>query len=324
MDTQLGDGGPAAGGPRVPPVVLKILITVAVATVTYVISNLIAPSQEDLWQLALAVVIGGAALIVQYMVDFEQRLEAVEAGRRQQNRELSRLVDRGFERVGEVTGLFGRLTDSKMPEDEVLRLVRSAAQVGSQGQGFIQRFAQAEITRLAKTMTELAAGTVDWEGENTDTLIALTKCARQSIDATSTFVDLAFWESATALYYLGVQRDVIREHGVKIRRLFIVQDFEDPQVNAKLREILRDQRFNDIHAGVVALSELSRDIRRVGPTPEFVIYDGELRFEMTTDVEQLYPSAKLDDREEILTRRMERFELLWDARQEEPPEPPGA
>ncbi|WP_369270921.1 hypothetical protein AB5J55_13525 [Streptomyces sp. R11] len=322
MDGQQGTRGPATGGPRVPPVVLKILITVAVGTVTYVISNLIDPSQEDLWQIALAVVLGGAALIVQYLVDFEQRLGAVETGQRQHRHELTELVDRGFERVGEVTGLFSGLEQAGMNAEDVARLARGAAQVGSQGHGFTQRFAQAEITRLAKTMTELVSGTAHWEGENNDTLIALTNCARQSMDATSTFVDLAFWETATAQHYLGVQRDVIREHGVKVRRLFIVQRFADQQVDHKLKEILRDQRSNGIEAGVVALSELPRDIRRVGPTPEFVIFDGELCFEMTTDVEQLYPNAKLDDREEILTRRMERFDLLWSARLEEPPELP--
>ncbi|MFE7272918.1 hypothetical protein [Streptomyces sp. NPDC057623] len=334
MDGEPGTPGPATRGLHIPPVVLKILVTLAVGTVTYVITNLIDQSDEELWQLALAVVIGGAALIVQYMVDFEDRLGSVERSQRStghdlrenlntHHREMTELVDQGFRRVGVVTSLFSRLTDSRMPEDEVLRLVRSAAQVGSHGQGFMQRFAQAEITRLAKTMTELASGTADWEGENNDTLIALTKCARQSIDTTSTFVDLAFWETATAQHYLGVQRDVIREHGVKVRRLFIAQHFQNPEVNAKLKVILRDQRSNDIQAGVVALSELPPHIRRVGPTPEFVIFDGELRFEMTTDVEQLYPNAKLDDREEILTRRMERFELLWDARVEEPPELPA-
>ncbi len=326
MDGEPGTPGPATRGLHIPPVVLKILITLVVGTVTYVITNLIDQSDEELWQLALAVVIGGATLIVQYMVDFEGRLNSVETSQqadlRAHHRQMTELVDQGFRRVGAVTSLFSRLTDSRMPEEEVLRLVRSAARVGSQGQGFMQRFAQAEITRLAKTMTELASGTADWEGENNDTLIALTKCARQSIDTTSTFVDLAFWETATAQHYLGVQRDVIREHGVKVRRLFIVQHFGNPVVNDKLKDILRDQRSNDIQAGVVALSELPPHIRRVGPTPEFVIFDGELRFEMTTDVEQLYPNAKLDDREEILTRRMERFELLWDARVEEPPELP--
>ncbi|MFF5478212.1 hypothetical protein ACFY5C_12875 [Streptomyces sp. NPDC012935] len=332
MDGEPGTPGPATRGLHIPPVVLKILITLAVGTVTYVITNLIDQSDEDLWQLALAVVLGGATLIVQYMVDFERRLDSVERGQQHNgrdlrealsahHREMTQLVDQGFRRVGVVTGLFGELTDSRMPEDEVLRLVRNAARVGSQGQGFIQRFAQAEIARLAETMTQLASGTADWEGENNDTLIALTKCARQSIDTTSTFVDLAFWDTATAQHYLGVQRDVIREHDVEVRRLFIVQDFDDQHLNDKLKEILSDQRSNLIKAGVVALSELPREIRR-GPTPEFVIFDGALRFEMTTDAEHHYPNAKLDDREEIRIRRMERFESLWNVRLEEPPSEP--
>lgn len=328
MDGEPGTPGPATGGLRISPVVLKILITVAVGTVTYVLTNVIDQSQEELWQIVLAVVIGGAALIVQYMVDFEQRLGAVETGQRQsrdelrrdlaaQHREMTELVDRGFRQVGEVTDLFGKLKDSGMPDGEVKRLARSAARVGSEGQDFLRLFAQAEIMRLAKTMTELTLETADLKGENNDTLIALTECAVESIHTTSSFVDLAFWETATAQYYLEVQRAAI-QRGVKVKRLFIVQHFRTEEVNNKLKEFLRDQRSTGIEAGVVALSELPREARG-DRTPEFVIFDGELLFEMTTDAEQSYPNTKLDVREDNVRRRKERFAILWNARLEEPP-----
>lgn len=90
MDGEPGTPGRARGGLHIPPVVLKVLITVAVGTGTYVITNLVDQSEEELWQIALAVLIGGATLIVQYMVDFEQRLGSVETGQRQNRRELGR------------------------------------------------------------------------------------------------------------------------------------------------------------------------------------------------------------------------------------------
>ncbi|MFI6008944.1 hypothetical protein ACIBAG_08935 [Streptomyces sp. NPDC051243] len=311
---------------RIPPVVLKILITVAVGTVTYVITQVIDQSQEELWQIALAVVIGGAALIVQYMVDFEQRLAAVETGQRQNRRELredlearhremTELVDRGFRQVGDVTDLFGSLEDARMPSDEVKRLVGSAVQVGSQGQGFPQDFARAEIERLASMMTALASAHGDWPGENNDLLIDLTRCARKSIYATSSFIDLAFWETATAKYYLDVQREAIQRRGVTVRRLFIVKDPEE--LDASLDTILKQQRDAGMEVGVVVLSELPPDIR-VGETLDVVIFDEELYFEITTDVQQLNPNAKLDAREGKVARRKARFDHLWNARREGP------
>lgn len=314
--SQPGIRGPAAGGLRIPPVVLKILITVAVGTVTYVISNLIGPSQEDLWQIALAVVIGGAALIVQYMVDFEQRLAAVETGQRQHRSELTELVDRGFERVGEVTGLFSGLEQSGMNAEDVARLARSATQVGREGPDIVRALARAEIERLASTITKLTSGSADWPGENNDLLIDLTQCAHQSIDATSSFVDLAFWETATAKYYLDLQREAIQQRGVKVRRLFVVKGPEELDEN--LDRILEPQRAAGIEVGVVILSQLPSHIR-VGETLDVVIFDGELYFEITTDVQQLNPNAKLDAREERVARRKARFDSLWDARLEGPP-----
>lgn len=326
MDGEPGTPGRARGGLHIPPVVLKVLITVAVGTGTYVITNLVDQSEEELWQIALAVLIGGATLIVQYMVDFEQRLGSVETGQRQNRRELGEsltarhdemkeLVDQGFRRVSEVTELFSRLDASGMPSDEISRLVRSAAHVGSQSRGIVKEFARAEITRVASMMTALTSwGSADWE-ENNDLLIALTRCVRESIYATSSFVDLAFWKTATAKHYLDVQREAIR-CGVKVRRLFIVQireEFDD------LDEILQEQRSAGIEAGVLVLSELRSDIR-VGETLDVVILDEELYFEIKTDVQQLNPNARLEARAPHVTRRKERFDKLWDACGEGPPE----
>ncbi|MFF4830350.1 hypothetical protein [Streptomyces sp. NPDC001315] len=296
-----------------------------VGTGTYAITNLIPLSQEELWQLALAVIIGGATLIVQYMVDFEQRLRSVETGQWESRRDLresltaqhlevTEIVGRGFRRVGEVTELFSRLDNSGIPSGEVSRLVRGAVQLGSQGQVVMQEFVRAEITRVASMMTALTSGTADLEGENNDLLIALTPCARRSIHATSSFVDLAFWKTATAKQYLDVQREAIRR-GVKVRRLFIVQL---PEELDDLDEILEEQRNAGIETGVLVLSQLPPHIR-VGETLDVVILDGQLYFEIKTDVQQLNPNAKLDAREGNVNRRQARFDKLWDARLEGPP-----
>ena len=108
---------------------------------------------------------------------------------------------------------------------------------------------------------------------------------------------------------------------MKIKRLFIVENFGNEELNDKLRGFLREQRATRIEAGVVAWSEVPpRD--RGDRIPEFVIFDGQLVFEMTTDRGQSYPNAKLDVREANVDRRKVRFEALWNARLEEPPREP--
>ncbi|MGV9272238.1 hypothetical protein [Streptomyces griseosporeus] len=311
MDEEPGTPGPAPGGLRIPPVVLKILVTVSVGTLTYVLTNLIDQSQEQLWQLALAVVIGGAVLIVQYMVDFEQRLGTVEVGQQRSGRHMAQLVDRGFSRVSEVTELFTALDAAGMPSHEVARLARSAAQVGAHGDGFLEKFVQAEITRLARMVTELTSQSADWPGENNDLLIELTRSARKSIHATSSFVETAFWDTATAAYYLEVQREAIQEHGVEIKRLFMVKDREG--LNDKLRHILELQQDAGIEVGVVVLPELPPRIS-AGATLDVVIFDEELYYEITHDVQGRNPSARLDAHGAQVARRMSRFGRLWDAR----------
>jgi hypothetical protein len=318
MDGEPGIPGPTAGGLRISPVVLKTLVTIVVATIAYVITNLINQSQDELWKLAVSIVIGGAALIVQYMVDFEQRLASVETGHHEhrrdlrqdlatQHREVTDLVDRGFQRVGEVTGLFNGLDRSGMDAGDVTRLVRSATQVGSQGPEIVQAFARAEIERLASVMTELTSKTADWAGENNDWLIALTRCARSTIDATSSFVDLAFWKTEPAKHYLRVQRAAI-ERGVRVRRLFIVKD--PVELNADLDVICDTQRRVGIDVRVVVLSELPSSIV-VGETTDVVIFDGELNFEIITDLQYVNPRTRLDARERYVNDRMVRFDELW-------------
>ncbi|MET7473273.1 hypothetical protein ABZT17_02740 [Streptomyces sp. NPDC005648] len=193
MDEEPGTPGPATGGLRIPPIMLKVLVAVAAGTATYAIANLIDESQQELWQIVLAVGIGGAALIGQYLDDFGQRLASVEVGKQLtrrdqrdaltvQHHEMTELVKRGFRRVSEVTELLGSLDASGMPSDEISRLIRSATQLGSQSRGIVREFAHSEITRVASMMTALASwGTADWEGENNELLIALTRCVCEGI-----------------------------------------------------------------------------------------------------------------------------------------------
>ncbi|MFE2421157.1 hypothetical protein [Streptomyces hokutonensis] len=287
---------------------LKTLVTVVVATIAYVITNLINQSQDELWQLAVSIVIGGAALIVQYMIDFERRLASVESALVTHHRDMKNLVSEKFMQVGEVTGIFGKLDQAGLDTEDVKLLLQSATEVQSQGPGIVKSFARAELARLASTMVNLTGGTTEWPGENNDWLFGLTGCAQRSVDAISSSVDLAFWVTEPARRYLDVQSEAIGR-GVVVRRVFIVETVAD--VNGDLEEICRSQERRRIETRVVVRSELPHDLRG-GPINDCVIFDDQLCYELTADRTQGNPTTTLNAWASRLSGRRKRFDELWE------------
>ncbi|MGW3101454.1 hypothetical protein [Streptomyces sp. NPDC001100] len=330
MDGESGAPGPvSAGGVRIPPVLLKTLVTLAVATVAYVITNLIDQSQDELWQLAVSVVIGGAALIVQYLIDFERRLASVEHGQGAQSgaiqdglaehhREMKVMVQEKFQLVGDVTRLFGDLERSGMGAEEVRRLVESAARLGDRGPEISKAFARGELDRLATFVEDLATMVVGWQGDPGDQLTRLTRHAVRSIDATSTFVDFDYWGTKEAQDYLRAQRDAIERRRVTVRRLFIVSRLAD--IDDKFKEINRAQRKMGIKTRIAVLSELRDGVGR-GGLRDFMIFDGELYFEMNSDVAREERRNELNARGSRVTEQIVRFDELW--KKVGPDDPPG-
>ncbi|MXM62045.1 hypothetical protein GR925_00905 [Streptomyces sp. HUCO-GS316] len=326
MDGDSGIPSSAARGVRIPPVLLKTLVTFVVATIAYVITNLINQSQDELWKLAVSIVIGGAALIVQYMVDFERRLASVEEGQGAQSgevreglaahhREMKDMVEEKFQLVGDVTKLFSELERSRMGADRVRKLVESATRVGDEGPEIVKAFARGEIHRLTAFVEDLATMVVGWQGEGNEQLVRLTGHATRTIDATSSFVDLAYWETDAAQDYLEAQRDAIELREVRVRRLFIVTRADD--VNDKLLQICRDQEEVGIETRVAVLSLLPPGVGR-GGRRDFIIFDRELYFEINPDVERGETRSELNARASRVSEQIVRFNQLWEASQSAP------
>ncbi|MEV0734752.1 hypothetical protein AB0I51_02040 [Streptomyces sp. NPDC050549] len=289
------------------------------ATIAYVITNLINQSQDEMWQLAVSIVIGGAALIVQYMIDFERRLASVEGGQRVQSgdigdalaahhREMKDMVQEKFQLVGDVTKLFSELERSGMGAEQVRRLVESATRLGDQGPEIARAFARGEMDRLAVFVEDLATRVVSWRGDPNEQLVRLTGHTTVSIDATSTFVDVAYWDTKDAQDYLQVQRSAIERRGVRVRRLFIVPRPDD--VNEKLLQICEFQRGLGIEARVVILSQVPPGVGR-GGRRDFMIFDGELYFEMNSDVAREESRSELNARRSRVTEQIAQFDQLW-------------
>ncbi|WP_251096671.1 hypothetical protein [Streptomyces sp. Caat 7-52] len=305
-----------AGGAWVPPVVLKTLITVVVGTVAYVVTNLINQSEDELWKLAMSVVIGGAALIVQYMVDFEKRLGSVESGQRNQ----TRVLGDQFIQLSEAAALLNELDQAGMSTGDARRLIKSASQVGLQGPDIVKAFARAEIESLASVVTDLTGMTAHWQRDNNEWLIRLTGCAQRTIDATSSSVDRPFWDTDPAGHYLDAQIEAMRDPGVHIRRLFMINADEesDPNFMNKFTTLCQDQLDLGIKVRFMVLSP-HRHTRAAAR--DIVIFDDALYLEFEPDRQQSYLQTRLDADARRVDVQVRRFNDLWESAAEPAPRP---
>jgi hypothetical protein len=267
-------------------------------------------------QLVVTIVIGGVALLVQYLVDVERRLDESERIQRTAVADLSRRIESGFASVDEATELMSEIERSALGRDLLMQVIRRSARVGPTALPLVEFLAGSETRRLANLLQSLSEGhEVFYEGEDREFMLALTRGLRTSLLATSwTTVNMGFeagfWLSDLGARYLDLQRDAVRR-GVEIRRVFIVESPElmtDPEV----RHILAMQRSAGVDVRYIEGSEAGQD----GGLSDFVIFDEQLCYD-TTPVTREVPGApwRLTTRivldEDTTRHRVERFNELW-------------
>ena len=258
---------------RVPPILRKILWTGVLGGLTYVVTDLM--NQPHIWTLTITVFIGGVSLVVQFLNDFDRRLERIggradDVERRQAEHaeEVRRVVAEGFGKINEVTRLFSLLEGSALRGGTVLQLIRNATEI-DKGPALVHAFAEAEMTRTSEFLKELGRGDATYDGEDRNWLLSLVHNTRDTLDATSTMtldaggVDFGggFWMNEAGERYLVEQGKAI-QRGVRIRRIFIVKREElinDPV----LVRIYRRQRQLGIDVKILNRRE-SRQIARIG------------------------------------------------------------
>ena len=236
-------------------VVRKIVATLIVGGGVFLATNSLNLSSE--WNIELPVFIGGVVLVVQFLVEFDNRLQLVELGQNRHFETVERLITGTFNSISEATELFGQVETSAMHTDLVKQLVRHAANLDRSAHQLMHLFAQAEITRVSELMKGLSErGEITYDGEDRDWLLALTRNAHSTIDATSfTAVDASghgvydgeLWTSDLGQRYLEAQQKAL-ERGVTVRRIFILDDpdgADDPgllrmcQIQQKLGVLVR-------------------------------------------------------------------------------------
>ncbi|GIF23643.1 hypothetical protein BJ973_004252 [Actinoplanes tereljensis] len=272
-------------------------------------------------QLIVTIVIGGVALMVQYLAEVERRLNEAERSQQAAVEELRRLLQRGFESVDEATELMGEIEQSAVRRDLLKQVIHRSAHITPTVLPLVQFLADSETKRLAETLQSLSDGhEVFYDGEDREFMLALTRGIKKSLLATSWATSTAaavefeagFWLTDLGARYLDLQRAAVRR-GVDIRRIFIL---DSPKLRADpdLRRILAMQRSAGIHVRLSDGSGVAQD----GGLSDFVIFDEEVCYDTTPVTRREAPGApwRLTTRivldEDTTRHRVERFSDLWE------------
>ncbi|MFI1928044.1 hypothetical protein [Streptomyces sp. NPDC020377] len=286
---------------------MKTLLSVFVGGATYALT--VTLDQPAIWKLTASVFLAGAALIIQYMADFDRRLVSVTESREQELRVLSRL-DEQLASVADLVGPVERPTSNSA--GSIAHLMRRAAAVDFGGPEVVEGFVRREVSNLAVLVGGLSQRNVVLAGEDHDWIVSLTQSATRSIDAISSHQDRAYWDSELGRRYLHAQLEAITVREVGIRRIFQVNV---PEQIDDLREVLSEQQRLGVDVRVVALSELPAATRS-GAFSDFVIFDQVLSYEVRGDLGGAATITAIDLRDEVVARHAARFGELWEAAQQ--------
>jgi hypothetical protein len=306
---------------RVP---LKIFIALLTTGLTYLITML--ADQPRIWVSTISVLIGGFTLVVQFLSDFEKRLESVEEKQEVHSTEMQFLIKDGFARTNEMIKLFQAVEASALQTDAITQLVQHATQIGPESPPLVCGFAQSEISRMSQLVKALSeSGEVSCDGEDWDWILELTTQAQHTIDATSlrmvdasgSSFDDGFWTSELGQRYLELQREAMHR-GVVIRRVFILDDPGQARKPDFLR-IYRQQRELGIRTKILDWSTVEPTLKNL-LSSDFIVFDGVISYEvMLAALVGMKPTiikTNLALQSPRVQERIRRFENLWAAAHE--------
>jgi hypothetical protein len=300
---------------RLSKVMRKVVIALITGGVAFVLTNL--AKKDPLLSITLSVLVGGSALVVQFLVQFENRLREVQLGQEEQARQIRACVDERFRAISEATELFHLIEECAVETESLSRLVRHSTRIKSHLPELVHRLAQRELDRMSEFLKGLGEGVETiYEGEDRDWLLSLTHSAEKSIDATSlTTVDGGgLWNTDLGQRYLDAQRYAV-QRGVRIRRIFI-EDRPGPGSESALEKISR--RHADIGVQVRVLhGDAAAELRRTSLF-DFILFDDVISYELMTRPGNIPPvvvNTRLLLRTHSVSDHSERFRELWEAAQ---------
>ncbi len=299
-------------------VLRKIVVTTIVGAVSFPFTQLLFDSLPG--QVITAAAFGGVILLIQFLVDFEKRLAKVESRMTDSVAEIRRVVEQGFSKVNDATQLLAKVETAGLQTVAVTQFMRHAAGISADAPCLVCTFAQLEIDRVSEFLRQLGDEEANYEGEDQDWLLGLTRCAEQCIDAISLpEVDaagnsfLSFWDSHLGRHYLDLQRDGIRR-GVRIRRVFVTER-DDMDQEPVLQRVCRLQTELGIEVRLLHPAAVPRAIR--GSLFDFILFDNTISYEATpaAHVElgetPMILNTRLILRAARVEERIERYKSIW-------------
>ncbi|MFE9923493.1 hypothetical protein ACFYQA_18465 [Streptomyces sp. NPDC005774] len=222
--------------------------------------------------------------------------------------DMKQLVENRFAQLDRSPQPYPTLDRVRM--DGVPELAQRFADVLAPGSPLLYSFIRLEMQRVIEHMSALTRLSVESHGENHDWMLSLAHVAEQSICAISTSVDREFWNSEPAGRYLDAQKQAIEEHGVPVRRLFLLESARE--LDDRLLRLCDEQEALRIEVRVAVLPELPPHIQR-GTANDFIVYDEEVSFEIEQDLRDVNVRTRLIARPDHVQEQMKRFWKLWEA-----------
>jgi hypothetical protein len=300
---------------------VKLLVTAIAGAFTYLLTNF--TGQPEIWQLTMSVFVAGVVMVVQVLLEIDSRVLDLKAHLVGHADRVENKVDTRFAAVNEATSLYGRVEATALRPDQVTRLVTAAANVDPEDD-LQRRFTDHEITRVTELFEGLHNGSVVYEGEDRDWLLGLTACVTESIDATSMttfdtprgYVDEGqFWASDLGQRYLDSQHRAI-ERGVKIRRLFLLDD--GPAANKdRIEELIEPHNKIGVETRILPLSSL--DFLLQTNLVDFILFDRRISYELhaastlSAEHRPVIASVTLVVEKRRLEERRTRFDKMWNS-----------
>ncbi|MDI2129905.1 DUF6879 family protein [Yinghuangia seranimata] len=272
----------------------------------------------------LSCFVSGVALVVQVLVEVEHRLERVERAHDRQTAEVTARVADTFRQANDATRLVAQIDACPVGGELTRGFVRNAARIDADTPPLVQDLARASVDRTSTFLKELREGEAKYEGEDTEWLMSLARSARHSIDATTSTglqgpggdVVSGFWPSDRGKRYLRAQHQAVRDRGVRIRRIFVL---ERPGLAADpaFAEVVREQ--TDIGIEVRVLSARSIPPALSASWFDFVLVDDTVSYESVlgaaigTAGSPSIIETVLVLRPDRVRERAVRFAELWEA-----------
>jgi hypothetical protein len=282
----------------------------------------------------IAVLVGGMALIVDFLHEFEVRLALAERRTREAFEQAGGAieaaalqmradVDRRFAQLTNVPEAFGLQPLDHTRAAELVKVVQNAYAFEHRSSPLANTFVQAEAQRFNLLLHQLRSGEGTYDGEDRDWLLTLTRACARTLDATSlTTTDAGgrmrfsggFWESDLGLQYLELQADAVIR-GVGIRRVFILEDAKVTE-DAAYQDMCERQRRMGFEVRYLAPDMVSVNLHN--KLDDFILFDNEISYEVVASLaagnaRPVISSTRLVLNRTLVAKRVRQFAEIWDA-----------